>query len=254
MDVAQQTNLALEKFWKPAAALVILCIIGGVAYHFKTKQDVEAQKNLANDFYQIKAEVDEVAKTLNLGEEPNPLAKAENKKEKAKPEKIKADLAPGIERLMSFITANEGSISAIEAALYVNELTEEYNDAESAIKAFKTAVNGADKENFLYAVAKDELANKVQQQGSCEESIKIWKELASIKQQAFMADSYNLKSGVCLEELGQLDQAQGLYQEIASKSPDSFSGQTAKKFLRFLEYKKAQKRKSVDKAVSDQKG
>ena len=160
-------------------------------------------------------------------------------KQKPSPEVLEKAYAPVVQKLQNYVTANQGTQPAVEAALLVAELTQDYNKSEMAIESLVTALKGVDSNLFLFGVAQTELGNLYAKSEKCLEAAQAWEKVIADKSHAFMAGNLRLKAGVCYEKQAQFDKAEGLYQEVVNKEPTSSSGRTAKKFLLHLKYLKS---------------
>lgn len=241
MDAATQANQFLEKFIKPIVALVVVLVIAGVGYHFHKKGKAENKAKLYNEFFVIKKELQEKQAELTKVDAEDETKKAPPQPPEPAPEELKAAVEPTVNKLLTFIKANQGTIPALEGALLVSQVTIEYKDEDKAIEALTAGTNGVNEKNFLYGIAKDQLADLLQKKDKCNEAAQIWESLLNSKDHAYLADSVRLKAGVCYEEIGMTDKAEQLYQKVVDVSPNTTSGKAAKKFLLHLKFKKSQK-------------
>lgn len=230
-----------KTFW-PLVGIGVVAIVVSLGWSYKNKQDIAQLKKSQNELFVIRKEVEKTVLSLEPKEDPKKLsAKVPPAAEKPKlaPQVYENAYAPLVPKLQVFINANQGTQTAVEAALLVAELTQEYNKPEMAIEPLTTALKGLPSNLFLYGVAQTELGNLYAKANKCLEAAQAWEKVVNEKTHTYLAGNLRLKAGVCYEKQAQLDKAEKLYQEVVDKEPGSFSGRTAKKFLLHLKYLKS---------------
>jgi predicted negative regulator of RcsB-dependent stress response len=243
-DIVEKLTYWVQKIFWPAVALAVVAVIASVGFHYKNSLQLKESAKDQDELFAIRQELAKVTEALEPKEEPKKDAKVPAVP-KEKP-KLSADVlekahGPIVQKLQNYIQANQGTQSAVEAALLVAELTQDYNKTEMAIESLNTALKGVDSKLFLFGVAQTELGNLYAKNEKCLEAAQAWEKVIADKNHAYIAGNLRLKAGVCYEKQSQLDKAELLYQEVVNQEPTSFSGRTAKKFLLHIKYLKSKK-------------
>lgn len=242
-DLSEKIGFWVQKLFFPLVGVVAIVVIASLGWNFKKNKDIEKLTQEQDQLFSIRKEVEKVAQSLEPKEE-------ETKKsaDKKAPEKVKAKLSPEVlekaytpvvEKLQAYVRANQGTQPAVEAALLVTQLTQDYNKLDMAADSLKTALNGLKPSLFLFGVGQTELGNVYAKSNRCDEAVQAWEQVFNQKEHSYLAGNLRLKSGVCYEKLAQFDKAEKLYQEVIDKEPTSFSGRTAKKFLLHVKFLKS---------------
>ncbi len=230
-----------KTFW-PLVGLGVIAIVVSLGWSYKNKQEIAQLKKSQNELFVIRKEMEKVVTAIEPKvDAKKPAANVNPAKEKPKlaPQVYENAYAPLLPKLQAFITANQGTQTAVEAALLVAELTQEYNKPEMAIEPLLTALKGLPSHLFLFGVAQTELGNLFAKANKCLEAAQAWEKVVNEKTHTYLSGNLRLKAGVCYEKQAQLDKAEKLYQEVVDKEPGSFAGRTAKKFLLHLKYLKS---------------
>ncbi len=241
-SIAEKISFWVQKAFWPVVGLGVLAIVVSLGLSYKASNDYKKTSKAQDELFVIRQELQKVAESLEPKEDPKKDAKippVAKEKPKLSPETLEKAYGPVVQKLQTYVTANQGTQPAVEAALLVGELTQEYNKSQMAIDTLNTALKGVDTNLFLYGVAQTELGNLYAKNDKCLEAAQAWEKVIADKNQSYLAGNLRLKAGVCYEKQAQFDKAEGLYQEVISKEPTSFSGRTAKKFLMHLQYLKS---------------
>lgn len=238
----EKISLALQKGFVGIVAIVVLALASAGGYHFYKKNHDKKVEQASNELFVLQKELGQSAQKL-MPEEPqaNPLDPKKMPKAKPKPtaEQFKTAFSPTVEKLQTFIKANEGTQPAVEAALLVTEATSEYQKYEEGVTAIQNAVRGFSKNHFLYGIAQSELGSLYANLNKCSEATQAWDQVISSKNYDYMADQLRLKSGLCYQKLGMFDKAQKQYEKVLEKGSENSNGRMARKFLLYLKYEKS---------------
>jgi tetratricopeptide (TPR) repeat protein len=221
--------------------LAVFAVVVSIGLNYKANIDHKKSSKAQDGLFVIRQELQKIAESLEPKADPKKDSKTSPALEKPKqsPEILEKAYAPVVQKLQSYVAANQGSQSAVEAALLVAELTQEYNKPEMAIESLVTSLKDINSKLFLFGVAQTELGNLYAKTEKCLDAAQAWEKVIAEKNHAFMAANLRLKAGVCYEKQSQLGKAEALYQDVVTKEPTSFSGRTAKKFLLHLKYLKS---------------
>lgn len=238
--LTQKLALIIQKIFWPLVGVAALAIVASFALNYKKNKDLEKIVKAQDELFVLRQEVEKIAATFEPKEEAKPDPKKPAKEApKQSPEVLEKAYSPVVQKLQAYINANQGTQPAVEAALLVGELTQEYNKSDMAIDALNSSLKGLSSNLFLFGVAQTELGNLYAKSEKCLEAAQAWEKVIAEKEHAYLAGNLRLKAGVCYEKQSQLDKAEKLYQEVVDKEPTSFSGRTAKKFLLHLKYLKS---------------
>ncbi len=231
----------IQKIFWPLVGLAVVAIVVSFVLNYKKGQDFKKISKAQDELFVIRKDVEKIAAELEPKEDPKKAAKPEAAKEKPKqsPEVLEKSYSAVVEKLQAYIKANQGTQPAVEAALLVAELTQEYNKTDMAIDALNTSLKGLPSDLFLFGVGQTELGNIYAKVNKCLEAAQAWEKVIAEKNHSYLAGNLRLKAGICYEKQTQLDKAEKLYQEVVDKEPTSFAGRTAKKFLLHLKYLKS---------------
>ncbi len=240
-DIVEKLTYWVQKAFWPAVGLAVFAVIASVGLNYKASLDHKKSSKEQDGLFVIRQELQKIAESLEPKEDPKKDSKTPPALEKPKqsPEVLEKAYSPVVQKLQSYVTANQGSQSAVEAALLVAELTQEYNKPEMAIESLAASLKDMNSKLFLFGVAQTELGNLYAKTEKCLDAAQAWEKVIADKNHAYMAANLRLKAGVCYEKQSQLDKAEALYQDVVTKEPTSFSGRTAKKFLLHLKYLKS---------------
>ncbi len=108
----------------------------------------------------------------------------------------------------------------------------QYEDAIDLLKSFKSD------DLILSVIAVGATGDAYMQLGDKETAAKFYLEASHKGKTDFITPIYLMKAGQVLEDLGNLDQALGCYQEIRDKYPKSKEGQNIEKFITRVELEK----------------
>lgn len=247
MSIADQTNQFFEKFLKPLVALVVLALVASGAYSFYSKQRRGDDEKKANLLFEVKKELLDAEKSVRETADTSTKDKKKPAKAPDLSAKFKQAYEPVIPKFEAFIKANQGHVTAIEAALIVSKSVQEYKDESKELSVLQMGVKGVDKTNFLYGVAQSRIGELLYKQDKCSEAAKAWEDLITIDQHAYMSGSLRLKAGVCYEKIGMWDKAEAMYKKVSDEAPNSANGRMAKKFLLHVRYQKSKGAKAKEK-------
>lgn len=230
----------IQKIFWPLVGLAVLAIVASFAMTYKKNQDLKKISKAQDELFLIRKDVEKIASSLEPKEDPKKDPKAPPKAPvKQSPEVLEKSYGDVVQRLQSYINANQGTQPAVEAALLVADLTQEYNKTDMAIESLNSALKGLKPDLFLYGVGQTELGNLYAKANKCLEAAQAWEKVIVEKNHNYLAGNLRLKAGICYEKQAQLDKAEKLYQDVVDREPTSFSGKTAKKFLLHLKFLKS---------------
>jgi predicted negative regulator of RcsB-dependent stress response len=239
----------LQKGMVPLLVVAGLLVGGSVGYQLWNRNRNQKIEKANDELFLIQKDM-----SLKMQALVPPEAPANSKTKpapKAKPttEQLKTTFAPSVEKLQTFIKANEGLQPAVEAALLVSEITSEYLQYDEGVQALQTAIKDFDRKNFLYGVAGSELGGLLAKADKCNEATQVWEKVIAVPEQAYLADQLRLKAGVCYQKLHMYDKAEQLYNQVVKNGAESSNGRMAKKFLLYIKYVKS---KAGNEKTSDQ--
>ncbi len=241
-DIVEKLTYWVQKAFLPAVGIAVIAILASVGLSYKESLDYKKTSKAQDGLFIIRQELQKIVQSFEPKEEPKKDAKVPavpKEKIKQNPDVLEKAYGPVVEKLKTYVTANQGTQPAVEAALLVAELTKEYNKPEMAIETLVTALKGVNSNLFLFGVAQTELGDLYAKTEKCLDAAQAWEKVIADKNHAYMAANLRLKAGVCYEKQSQFEKAEGLYQDVVNKEPTSFSGKTAKKFLLHLKYLKS---------------
>lgn len=148
---------------------------------------------------------------------------------------LSKDYGDVVDKLEAFLIQNPGTNAAGEAALTLAEVYADYKMPLKGAEALDKTLLQSDKKNILQDIMRMRAGDLYALAEQCEKAVPLWELVAN--GESFVKDQAQLKLGVCLQQVGQLEQAKQWFSKLADKSPNSTEGFNAKRYLRFLEFK-----------------
>jgi predicted negative regulator of RcsB-dependent stress response len=135
-------------------------------------------------------------------------------------------------------TAHEyaGTAAGGQAAILVAQTYLEYKNPDKAAEYAQIPALKLPKDHTIALLGRILWGNALADKGDCQAALSTWQPVLDMPSAAYLASDVNLRSGACLEKLGQNDRAAEAYRK-ASVGGDSPSAQSAKGLLRALELK-----------------
>lgn len=241
-DIFEWTAIAskfIETHFKKALVISAVLVIGAGLFSYKKSLDRESELKAFSELYKItkgynkkKADFAEAKKALTQKkEEPQkekePLTQASGDMQK--------DYGQDVTALESFIASHQNKNAAGEAALILSEIYSEYKKPEKGAEALTQVLKSWDDKNVLYYVMNMRAGDLWASAGQCPKATPYWQSVAEGK--SFIAEQAGIKLGICLQNMGQIDEAKKHFEKIVADSPNSSEGFSAKRYIRFLEFK-----------------
>lgn len=235
-EFTQQASKFIEVHFKKALILSVVGIIGASVYAYKKSMDRDQEMAAFGDLYKI---------TKNYNKKKADFAEAKEqatKKDKKTKKELKAstgdmskDYGDEVEKLEAFVKANLGKNASGEAALILSEIYSEYSLPEKGAEVVSKTLSKWGSKNVLYYVMQMRVGDLWASSGQCDKATSYWQAVADGT--SFISTQAQLKLGVCLQELGKVNEAKTWFEKIKANSPNSAEGFSAKRYLRFLEFK-----------------
>lgn len=263
LELASQVSKFIEKNFKFFLGLFVGLIVAGSVWSMMSSAAKAEQEQAFGELYKItktysekkenfaEAKREKESKNKNTGDKDQ--VKTEDKKGlKEATGDLQKDYGDEVTKLEAFLKANLGKNASGEAALVLSEIYDEYKQPQKGAEALAMALSKWSEQNVLYYVMQMRTGDLWASVNECEKAVTSWQAVAGSK--SFIAKQAQLKLGVCLQQIGRMDEAKKWFQQIANdenKSSESFS---AKRYLRYLEFKsKNSAEKTDDKAQSTKK-
>ncbi len=263
LDFAAQVSKFIEKNFKAFLAVVVALIVGGVVWNLMSQQAKQKEKAAFDKLFAI-------TKIYEKKKEGFDEAKAEAEKKPSKKDdktaeadEPKKDLTPAtgdinndygevVQQLEAYINENLGKNASGEAALILSEIYGDYKMPEKGAEALGKVLGQWSDRNVLYFVMQMRAGDLWASADNCEKAVSYWQVVAN--GESFITNQAQLKLGVCLQTIGRVDEARKWFKKIQDKDPNSAEGFSAKRYLRFLEFKtKTGEETSDDKAQNQKK-
>ncbi|MEM7645407.1 MAG: tetratricopeptide repeat protein [Pseudomonadota bacterium] len=270
LDIAAQASKFIETHFKKALVIFGVAIIGAGVWSYSASVAKQKQKDSFKALFAITKNYtkkkDDFAKAKQEAEaekskkDDKQAKKGEEKKEDKKTSTlaqatgdITKDYGAEVEQLNQFISRYKDSKAAAEAALTLSEIYDEYDMPEKGAEILGTALKQNSEKDILYYVMQMRSGDLWASANNCEKAVSYWQVVAG--SDSFIGEQAQLKLGVCLQELGRYDEAKNWFEKIKAKSPNSAEGFSAKRYLRFIQFKEMHKEagESDNKAQKDSK-
>ncbi len=241
-DVVQEQIVGglnwIEDNARIVVALIVIAVLVGVAYAAWQIVTTHQEKVAQEEYYKVEA----------------PFMKKRDAFEKTKfkafmpPDQvdktpaltatgdIAKDYGPLITGLESMAHEYAGTAAGGQAAILAAQTFLEYKNPDKAAEYAQIPATKLPKDHTLSLLGRILWGNALAAKSDCRSALAIWQPVLDISAAAYLAPDVNLRSGVCLEKLGQNDRAAEAYRK-ASAGGESPSAQSAKGLLRALELK-----------------
>jgi tetratricopeptide (TPR) repeat protein len=237
-DLSEKIVRVLQKLILPIAGVTVLVLIASAAVYFIDQAEQEKIAQSYDSLFLLKKESEKIAEPWAPEVDTKDPKAAKKEKKQPSDEEKKQAYAPLLEKILAHIKANQGNQVAVEGALLAADIGKSYNDPQVGIEALRSALSDVKSTHFLFAIGQAELGSLLAKADKCSEAAQAWEKVIVVKEHAYVANNLRLKSGVCYEKIGMYEKAEGVYQDIISKSPNTSAARTAKKFLLHIKYVK----------------
>ena len=224
-------------FWSFLAFLLLLLFVAIGRVYWKGLES-EKEKQSFNKLYQIIKTYEEkklLFKEAKEGGEKSGQKGAEKKNLTPASGDLVQDYGDEVSALETFIQQNQARISRAEAALILSEIYSEYKRMDKAIEVLTRVLESWSNQGFLYHIMQMHLGDLLAMDLQCEKALSHWQTVG--ESQSFLSIQAQLKMGICLQEIGKPGEARVWFKKVEEKSPNSFEGFNAKRYLRFLKFK-----------------
>lgn len=249
MDEFQEKSTEfLAEYAKPmmigAAALFLVGIGWATINQIQSSNEKSAQEKFAvieRKYQKIKEGFDKAENEAKAKLAGKVDAKDANKPPSgpAKTGDLEKDFGSVTAEFESFITSNSKSGASGLAALTLCQIYQEYKKNDLCLAALEK-VSQIDRKQFLGTMIQTRYATALADNNQCPKAREIWTQLGAETSQTFMKQELKLRTALCFEQEGQIDQAKALYTEIGSlrgQHPDDSAIKDADRYLRYLQFK-----------------
>ena len=243
LDFASKATQIIEKNFKAILIIFIVSVVGGSAYVLKNKADASKEMDAFNKLYVItkvyqSKKVDfEEAKAQESGKK-TPTDKTEKDPKKVYTKAtgdMNKDYGDIVKQLEDFVSSNSGKNASGEAALVLSEIYEDYKQPEKAAAVITKALSSWSSKGLLFQVLNVRAGDLWAANNNCDKAVGYWQKIATAE--TFVSQQAQLKLGVCFQELGRIEEAKTWLNKVKSKTPNSTEGFSAKRYLRYIQFK-----------------
>jgi predicted negative regulator of RcsB-dependent stress response len=235
MTAENKFNWTIKHSKMTLIALIGFLLIGG-GYAAVSLVQTNKETALQADLIKIEKAYNEKKQNFEDAESPAP-AQAKDDKTPPPAPKAKAtgdmtqDYGTVIADFEAFVMKNKGSKAAQMAALHLSEIYRKYQKHDFAEKAL-SAVQTKPK-HIISGLVNFELGKTMAEQQKCEQANTVWESIVAENNLKFMHATVLLQQGLCLESLGQKDQAEAKYKAAKDLDPQG-SGRVADQWIRLI--------------------
>lgn len=243
LELANQTSKFIETNFKAFMAVFIVALVAGSGWAVKKSMDRATEMEAFDSLYAITKDYQK--KKADFQKAKDDKAQKEDPKNKDKKTEdahlslstgdMTKDYGPEVEKLTAFLNSNPSRNASGEAALILSEIYEEYKMAEKGAEVLANTLKNWSEKNVIYFVMQMRAGDLWASSGNCEKATANWQVIAN--SDSFVKNQAQLKLGVCLQELGRLSEAKTWFETIEKDAPNSAEGFSAKRYLRFIEFK-----------------
>ncbi len=250
LEFVSQVGQVIEKNFKWVLGLFVAIVVASSVWAYMDSAEEANQREAFAELFKITKIYDEKMAEF----EEAKIAKEDKANKETPEEKEKVAEAPGVEatgvlekdfpevvpKLEAFIDEHLGTKASGEAALTLSEIYAEYDQYDKAVAALKKTIDNWGSEDLLYNVMQMRAGDLLASQNQCEKALSFWEPIS--ESSSFISSQAKLKRGVCLQEVGRLEEAKNVFQEIKDSTgqdergmnPEAFS---ATRYLRYIQFK-----------------
>lgn len=226
---------------KLVVALIVVAILGGIGYvgfQFVAKrQEMQAQ----DAFYAAEAPFTKKREAFERSKYrafmPADQLPPETEKDVAATGDLAKDYGTTLEALEKVAKDFPGTSAGAQAALLAGETYLSYKQPDKTVELGQLAATKLSSGHTLADLGRMMWGNALATKGDCTGAVGVWQPLLDQNKAAYLQSDVALRSGLCFEQMGQLDRAKELYQKATAAQPESGAATTAKGLLRAIELK-----------------
>jgi hypothetical protein len=245
-EFQEKSSQFLTDFAKPISIGLGALILVGAAWaaidHLQSSKEKSAQEKFAlidRKFQKIKegfdkAEADGKAFAEAVKKDPKAAAPTT----KVKSGDLEKDYGTVIPEFEAFVAGNLKSGAGGLAALTLCKIYEEYQKSDLCLAVLEK-MSGIDGKNFIGMMLQTRYATALADNNQCPKARGIWMGLVKTAP-TFMTQEMKLRTALCFEQEGQLDQAKALYTEIGTvrgTNPEDVAVKDADRYMRYLQFR-----------------
>ncbi len=225
--------------WIAVAVVLGLIALGAVNYFEAQKRKAEMEAFTAlfpveKTYFKRKGAFDlgEVLKTQEAGELGIPEEMVEESRVKSGD--LEADYGDVLTDLKSFLSMHPKSQAAALAGIMVLDIFQQYQAWEDALPILEQLKTRGD--SLLDGLLEVSAGTVQAEAGNCNLALTHWGQVLANKSLSYLHAETSLRSGLCQEQMGRLDEAAASYRAASDKAaPGSTVASSASQFLRALE-------------------
>lgn len=256
LSFAALASKAIETHFKKILVLFGALIITGAVWSYMSSVEQAKQKESFQNLFEVTKVYEKKKQGFDEAKEQEEQKKREKKDDKKTAKKVEADKAAEkaakmptgdlekdygavVKDLHQFVANNSETNAAGEAALTLSEIYEDYDQGKKGAEVLSEVLKKRHQKDVLYFVMQMRAGDLWASARQCDKAVSYWQVVAEAE--SFVSQQAQLKLGVCLQELGRLDEAKSWFEKIKLKDPNSAEGFSAKRYIRFLQFKKQNK-------------
>ncbi len=237
----------VEENFKVIMGAFLVLVLASVIYIGKNFFNDRTEKHAINDLYPVESEVLKIKDGFEKAKRGAGADQAEDgapptKKVDSKPATgdLQADYGASLGRLEAFASSHQENVAGAEAGLIAAGIYSDYQKPDKAVEILTPLAQKFQNQGSVLVSALLQMALGTAQatKGDCKSAVSSWQKVIDNDKLKFLAGDAHLKTGVCFETLGDMNQARDHY-EKASAAEGNVS-KNAKTLLRALEVKKSQ--------------
>lgn len=230
----------VENNAKLIAALIVVAVLGGLGYVGFQYVQKRQERAASTAFYAVEARYTKLKDGFDRARLQNLMpGMAPKDSPDAKPStgNLEQDYGTVITDLEKVARDHAGTSAGAQAAILAAETYLAYNQPDKAIEIAQVPAKNMSGKNMLASLSKVMWGSALAAKGDCQTAVGIWQQVVETKQVGFLHPDVNLRTGICYEQMNQLDKAAEMYRKVTSEASESVAGQTAKGLLRAIEMK-----------------
>lgn len=221
--------------------LVGLLILTGVTV--KNWLNTRAERKAQDAYYSAERKFSKVKEGFDRAKMHSMMPAAVAAKDGKNPEvaatgDLEKDYGAVLPDLEKIVQTQSGTSASAQAAILLAETYLAYNRPEKAAAVTELAAKNLTVNSILGALVRVQLGSGLAAKGDCKEAVNVWGQVLTNASSKFLHADVSLRSGICFEQINDIQKAKEMYQKAAAEAgPESSISSTAKGLARALDLK-----------------
>lgn len=225
-DSFQETVLGgwhwVEKHAASVGAVIAVGLLILSGFALKNWWHTRAERKAQESYYAIEHKFTKIKEGFDRAKMralmPAMAAKDDKKTEAPATGDLEKDYGAVISDLEKVAHDASGSAAGAQAAIILAETYLSYNQPEKAVAASELASKHLGANSLLGSLVRVQWGSALAAKGDCKEAVNVWGQILAHAANKFLLGDVSLRSGLCYEQIGDLQKAKEMYQKAAAEA------------------------------------